>query len=67
MHGGRISVKSDFQGTVFNVVLKKKAELKTVAELSQEIPETENRIRKNLESIQDWEREYSIQKKAERL
>lgn len=67
MHGGKISVKSDFQGTIFTVVLKKKAELKTVAELSQETPEPDNRIRKNLESIQDWEKEYSIQKKATKL
>lgn len=67
MHGGRISVKSDFQGTVFYVFLKKKAELKTVEELSQELPGKENRIRRNLESIQEWEKEYSIQKGADRL
>ena len=67
MHGGKISVKSDFQGTVFSIVLKKKAELKTVEELSQEIPEPESRIRRNLESIQDWEKEYSMQKKAGKL
>lgn len=67
MHGGKISVKSDLQGTVFSIILKKKAELKTVEELSQEIPEPESRIRRNLESIQDWEKEYSMQKKAGRL
>ena len=67
MHGGRILVKSDFQGTVFTVILKKRAELKTVEELSQEIPKTDNKIRQNLENIQNWEREYAMKKKSTKL
>lgn len=67
MHGGKILVKSDFYGTVFTVILKKKAELKTVEELSQEIPETDSKIQKNLKNIQNWEKEYTMQKKATKL
>ena len=67
MHGGRILVKSDVQGTVFTVILKKRAELKTVEELSQEIPKTDNKIRQNLENIQNWEREYAMKKKSTKL
>lgn len=67
MHGGKIFVKSNFEGTTFKLILKKKAELKTVEELSREVPETYNQIRKNLENIQEWETEYHIKQQAKKL